>query len=81
MRNYKLYIEGPRFSPKQWSVLSSAISNLGQAIILFSLAAYFVPEAVQLKSEFPKVNALLMLFFGTIVLAGSVIITPKGEKR
>ncbi len=43
-----------RLTPNQWRVLASALSNISQAVILFSFAAIFVPEAISLEKDFPK---------------------------
>lgn len=72
-------ISKPKLSPTQWKLLSSAFSNIGQAIILFSLAAFFVPEVVGLKSDFSKGEAILILFSGLFLLTIAVIISKKGR--
>lgn len=67
--------------PGQWKLLASAFSNMSQAIILFSLAAIFVPETVQLNIGYPKVIGIVIFVFGLMLLVASVIIVKKGEKR
>lgn len=52
---------------------------MSQAIILFSLAAFFVPEAVSLPKDFPRVLALGFLICGLIILMAAVIIIKKGK--
>lgn len=70
-------IKGPKLTPAQWKLLSSAFSNIGQAIILFSLAAIFVPQVVNLPGEFPSLSALSYFFGGTFLLWTGVIIAKK----
>lgn len=68
-----------KLSPTQWTVLSKAFSNISQAIILFSLAAFFVPEAVSLTINFSKIYAFLMLLCGLSLFIITVIISKKGK--
>lgn len=51
-------LEGPKLSPQQWKLLAGAFSNISQAIILFALASFFVPEAVGLPRDFSRITAL-----------------------
>lgn len=44
----------------QWKTLTTALSNIGQAVILFSLAAFFVPQAVNLPNDFSKGFSVLI---------------------
>lgn len=71
-------IAGPKLTPKQWKLLASAFSNMGQAIILFSLAVIFVPEAVGLSNEYPKLFGVCYLISGLLLLRMSVIIANNG---
>jgi hypothetical protein len=50
--------KGPRLVASQWKVISSALSNIGQGIVLFSLVALFVPETVGLNINFSRRIAL-----------------------
>ena len=68
-----------RLTPNQWQVLSSAFSNMSQAIILFSLAAFFVPEAVGLTKDFSRLYALLYLLGGLLFLTSAVILRERGK--
>ncbi len=68
-----------RLSNDKWQVLSSALSHIGQAIILFSLAALFVPEAVSLSKDFSRVFALIYLIGGLLILCIAVIIRDRGK--
>ena len=72
-------IKGPKLSPNQWKLLSSAFSNMSQAIILFSLAAFFVPETVGLPKDFSQFKAFGISVFGLYILLIAVIITKKGR--
>lgn len=67
-----------KFLPKQWKLLATAISNIAQAVILFSLAAIFVPEVVNLSSEFSRIQAIIYLIIGLLVLMGGAIIMRRG---
>ncbi len=70
-------IKGPKLTFPQWKLLASAFSNIAQAVILFSLAAFFVPEAVSLSSSFSQNLAVGFLFGGLLLLAIAVIISKK----
>ncbi len=68
-----------RLSSNKWQVISSAFSHIAQAIILFSLAALFVPEAAGLSRDFSRIYASLYLFGGLCCLAIAVIIRDRGK--
>lgn len=72
-------IKGPKLSQDQWKLLSGAFSNIGQAIILFSLAALFVPEAVGLSKNFSRFLAVGFLMFGLTTLYTAVIMSKRGK--
>lgn len=72
MRKFKL-------TPSQLKVVSSAFSNIGQAIVLFSLAAFFVPEAVGLIKDFSKLFAFLFFWSGWFFVLVGVIIAKRSE--
>lgn len=72
-------IKGPKLTIAQWKLLASAFSNISQAIILFSLAALFVPETVGLSKDFSRLVAVLFLTSGLSTLGGAVIISRKGN--
>lgn len=72
-------IKGPKLSPTQWKLLASATANISQAIILFGLAALFVPQALNLEGNFSKEFALLILICGLSLLIGAVIISKRGR--
>ena len=63
----------------QWGLLAQAFSNIAQAIILFSLAALFVPEVVNLNNYFSRSLAILYLFSGLLILTIAVIIKSRGK--
>lgn len=71
--------KAPKLTPNQWKLLSSAFSNIGQAIILFSLAAVFVPETINLSKEYSKLFGICYLIAGWIVLTIGVIILNRGK--
>lgn len=68
---------GPKLTPAQLRTLASAFSNISQAIILFSLAAAFVPEAINLSRDFSRPVAFGYLTCGLILLAFSAILVRK----
>jgi hypothetical protein len=68
-----------QLNPSQWKVVSSAFSNISQAIILFSFAAFFVPQTVNLSENFSKTFAVLILFYGLLLMLAAVIISAKGK--
>lgn len=72
-------IHGPRLILNQWKLLASAISNISQAIILFGLAALFVPETLNLGNSFSKELASLILIGGLLLLIAAVIISKRGQ--
>lgn len=72
-------IRGPKLVPKQWRLLATGFSNISQAIILFSLAALFVPETVGLLKEFSRSQALIYLLAGLILFGLGVILMKKGN--
>lgn len=70
-------IKSPKLTPVQWKLLANAFSNIGQAIILFSLASLFAPEAINLPREFSRQIALGFLTCGFFTLGVGVIIARK----
>lgn len=72
-------MKGLRLSPEQWRLLSGAFSNISQAIILFSAATFFVPEAVGLSTSFSKATAFIYFLGGLLTLAIGVILSNKGK--
>ncbi len=64
-----------RLATSQWKVITSALSNISQAIILFSLTAFFTPEAVNLNRDFSTQMAISFLFSGLLLFILGVIIT------
>lgn len=68
-----------QLSSSQWKILVSAFSNISQAIILFALAALFVPETVGLAKNFSRFVALGYSICGLIMLGGAVILAKKGK--
>ena len=64
-----------KLTPAQWKVLASALSNIGQGVILFSFAAIFVPEAVSLSNNFPKQFGIETLIGGLILLLCAIIMS------
>ncbi len=72
-------ITGPKFTAGQWKLLASALSNISQAIILFALASFTVPEAVSLSRDFSRMLALLFLTFGLLILLIAIIISKRSK--
>lgn len=66
-----------RLNTNQYKVLSSAITNVAQAIILFALAAFFVPQTIDLPEDFSQQFALLALIQGLLLLIVAVIMSKK----
>lgn len=56
-------LKGPKLVPSQWGLLASAFSNISQGVILFALAALFVPEVVNLTRDFSRITALGFLIW------------------
>lgn len=75
----KKLIRRPKLTPTQWKMISQAFSNISQAIVLFSAAAFFVPEAVGLNKDFSKITAFIFSVCGLILLTIAVIISRRGE--
>ena len=72
-------LKGPKLTTKQWHLLASAFSNISQAIILFSFAAFFVPEAISLTGNYSKISGFGFLAAGLFILVNAVIIAEKGK--
>ena len=72
-------VKGPKLISSQWELIAKALSNIGQAIILFAFAALFVPETVGLSKDFSKVLAFGSFVVGLFILWNAVIIIKKGE--
>lgn len=73
-------IKGPKLNQRQWKILSSALSNIAQAILLFSGAAFFVPETVGLSISFSRITAIIFFFAGLLILTGAVILGKRGDR-
>lgn len=63
----------------QWKLLAGTISNISQGIVLFSLAAIFVPEVVSLKKDFSRTDGIFYLSDGLFLLIIALIIARKGK--
>lgn len=72
-------MRGLRLTRNQWQVLSTAIIHIAEAIILFSLAAFFVPEALNLSKDFSRITAFGFLISGLTILVAGVILAKKGK--
>jgi len=66
-----------QLSPKQWKLLSSVFSNVGQAILLFAAAAFFVPRTVGLQETYSKINSSVFIVIGLLFIVVAVIIVDK----
>lgn len=64
-----------RLTPNQWNVLYTAVSHISQGVILFSLGAFFVPEAVGLPLTFPKDFSIKILIGGLVLLLSAIIMS------
>jgi len=69
------FIPEVRLTPNQWRVLASAISNISQGVILFSFAAFFVPQAVSLPENFSKEFAIRFFGGGLILLISAIMMS------
>lgn len=69
-----------RLIPRQWKLLTSVFSNIGQAVLLFAAAAFFVPDTVALKYNYPKANALVFVLVGLLLILVAVIISKKEQE-
>lgn len=65
--------------PKQWKYISDIFSNVGQAVFIFSLAAFFTPEAINLGKDFPKMLASVFIVSGLIIIGIGAIILRRGK--
>lgn len=72
-------LKAPRIAldKNQWGVLSSASSNMGQAMTLFGLAGFFVPQAVNLPVDFSQNLALVSFITGLSLLVVAVILSKR----
>lgn len=68
-----------KLTPAKWKVFASASSNVGQAIIIFALAALFFPEVVSLPRNFSKEIASLVFIGGLLLVIGAAIITKEDK--
>ncbi len=68
-----------KLTHNQWKMLASAFSNISQAGIMFSIAAFFVPETVNLTKEFSHSTASLFLISSLFNLFASVKISERGK--
>ena len=60
-------------------IFASASSNIGQAIILFSLTAFFFPEVVSLPQNFSEEIASLVFIGGLLLIMGAARITKEDK--
>lgn len=72
-------IKGPKLNSAQWKLLASAVSNISQAIILFSFAAFFVPETVGLSRNFSQIVSVGIFISGLLTLLLAAIIVRRGK--
>jgi hypothetical protein len=68
-----------KLSQAQWKILISVMSNTSQAVILFGLAGYFVPQSINLTLDFPRKFAVLTLVAGLLILLATVILGKRGK--
>lgn len=67
-------------TPVRWKVLTSAFSNMSQAVILFSFAAFFAPKVVNLNENSSKELAIFAFVSGLLLLFAGVIMSEKGKE-
>lgn len=72
MRSFKL-------TKYQWQVLSSAIIHIAEAVLIFSLAAFFAPVSLSLASDYPRINSLGYLISGLTLLTIGIILSKRGK--
>ena len=63
---------------EQWKVIASTVTHIAEAILIFSLAAFFVPEAVGLEKDFSRIVVGLFFASGLTTLTIAVILTKRG---
>lgn len=66
-------------TPARWKSLASVFLNVGQAVLLFSFAAFFAPKVINLTDEYSKGLTLFAFFSGLTSIAFGVIISEKGK--
>lgn len=69
----------PRLSKGQWSFLATSARTFGDGILLGAAAAFFLPEALQMKEPISVVRFILLVTSGLIVIGLGVIIVKKGK--
>jgi len=69
-----------KLTPEQWKLYAGAVSNIAQAVILFSLAAMFVPESVNLARGYSFWLGLVYFAIGLYFLYFSGILVKKGKE-
>ncbi len=67
-------------SHTQWRRLAAALSNISQAVIIFALAAIFVPQAVGLDKDFSHLTGFIYLFWGLFILIAAIIISKREDE-
>lgn len=76
-----MLLKGPKLTPSQWKYLATGASNVSLAIIIFSLAAIFVPETVNLTGEFSQAKAVFYLICGFLLFGVGVIISKNVKEK
>ena len=69
-----------RLSKKQYLYFASAMKTLSGGVILGASAAFFLPEALQLKESIFVGRYLLILLAGLIFLVFGAILEKMGTK-
>lgn len=68
-----------RFSKSQYQYYSSAFKTLAEGVMLGSLAAYFLPEALQMRDPISLIRFLIFFSTGILVLIIGGIINKRGK--
>lgn len=70
----------PKLSRGQWLFLASTARTLAEGILLGVSAAFFLPEAFQLREAISFFRYILFFFVGLLILVIGVILEKKGEE-
>ena len=67
-------------SKAQWKRINTGLATTAQAIILFAIAAVFVPETVGLDPHYSKFFAIIFFIYGLLLFVVAVILTKEEEQ-
>lgn len=70
----------PKLSKEQYKYLASSLKTFSEGVLLGSSAAFFLPEAFQLKESISITRYLSIVFVGLISFMIGAILVKRGEK-